>query len=50
MLLVDPNSYGLLLDLLADLLIEDFASDDKRHINLRPTTESVAINDQIEMA
>jgi hypothetical protein len=50
MLLVDPKSYVLLLDLLADLLIEDLASEEKRQRTPRPTTEGVAIKDLTEVA
>jgi hypothetical protein len=50
MIAADSDPYDSLLDLLADLLIEDFASDEKRQVELRSTTNSVAINDLTEMA
>jgi hypothetical protein len=50
MLPADPKSCALLLDLLVDLLIEDWASDEKRQIKSQPTTEGVAVNDLTEMA
>jgi hypothetical protein len=46
----DPDPYDSLLDLLADLLIEDLASDEKAQVELGLTTNSVAINDPTEMA
>lgn len=49
MSVADSKSYDLLIDLLADLLIEDLAVEGKKERERRSKSISVEINDLTEM-